>query len=425
MIGPVPHPTSPARAAAPTPILFVHHAGIDWVRGSTRCLLDLLTHIDRARFAPVVWCNQPTIRAAVEAIDVPVYAARFWEGCHPLRPDRTWVNDTLAIIRRHGIRLVHTDEFTQVGMLLRATRRTRIPLVAHLHQVPTPDERLYALLHQADLSVGTSRACIAGLLQDGVPEARTAVIYNAVDPERLSRGDATRLRTTLGIPADAVVVSQVGSLIHRKAVDITLHALAACRAREQIHLLLCGDGPERGALEALAGRLGLGPRTHFLGECAAAGAILRDVSDIMVAPSREESFGLTLTEAGLFGVATIASRIAPHVEVLGDDAGLLVAPEDVGGFAAALDRLASEEKLRKQLGQAAQARVESMFLVRRYVHDFEETYRRLLEARPETYSWARATLWPREYYRWLRAAALRRLHRTRRVASRPMASDAN
>ncbi|MGL6500473.1 hypothetical protein ACSZOJ_19715 [Aeromonas dhakensis] len=34
-----------------TPILLVHY-GENWIRGSERCLLDLLAHLDRSRFAP-------------------------------------------------------------------------------------------------------------------------------------------------------------------------------------------------------------------------------------------------------------------------------------------------------------------------------------------------------------------------------------
>jgi hypothetical protein len=173
------------------PILFAHYAGIDWIRGSTRCLLDLLTHIDRTRFAPVVLCNQPAILDAVRALDVPAHQARDWNSRHPLRPDRAWLSDARAMIAQYSIKLIHFDEFTQASVLLPAARRARIPLLSQLHQVPTPDERLWSLLHQVDMAVGTTRACVTGLIADGFPADRTRVIYNAVDPQRLSKGESS------------------------------------------------------------------------------------------------------------------------------------------------------------------------------------------------------------------------------------------
>jgi len=392
------------------PILFVHHAGINWIRGSTRCLLDLLTHIDRTRFAPVVLCNQPVILEAVRGLDVPAHEARDWLSPHPFRPDWQWLADLKALIERHRIRLIHSDEFTQASVLAPAARRARIPLLSQLHQVPTPDERLWSLLHQVDLAVGTTRACVTGLLEDGFPSNRAIVIYNGVDPIRLAQGDATRLRDELGIPPDAVVLTLVGSLIHRKAVDIALRAFAALRTRTHSHLLLCGSGPDRAALETLAAALGVQNRTTFLGECSQAGAVLRDATDVLLAPSRDESFGLTLAEAGLFGIPSVASDIAAHQEVVGEDAGLIVPVEDVAAMAGALDRIVTDQALRRRLGEGARRRVTSMFLITRYVREFENTYAGLIARPSREYGW-RSVRWPHAYSDWIRRAAGRRLGR--------------
>lgn len=401
----------------PAPVLFVHHAAFDWIRGSTRCLLDLLTYIDRTRFSPVVWSNQPTILDAVRALGVPVRRAPHWNGCHPLRPSRSWISETGALVREHGIRLIHADEFTQASVLVPAARRAQIPVVAQLHQVPTRDERLWSLLHQVDFVVGTTRACITGLLEDGFPSRRASVIYNGVDPARLSKGDATALRPSLGIAPDEVVVAVVGSLIHRKAVDVALHAFRALPASlPPTRLLVCGSGPDSSALQGLAHTLGIGARVHFLGECDDIGAVLRDAADILLAPSRDESFGLTLAEAGLFGVPAVASRIAAHEEVVGEGTGLLVTPEDSAGFADALARVAADRVFRAQLGGAARRRVETMFLVDRYVREFQDLYARLMAASPAAYGWLRGARWPHAYNQWVRDALERRVRRSQHPA---------
>jgi glycosyltransferase involved in cell wall biosynthesis len=413
---------SPASAVAAAPILFVHHAGINWIRGSTRCLLDLLTHIDRGRFRPVVLCNQPVILDAVRALDVEAHQARDWNSPHPLRPDRQYLADVNAAIDRHRIRLIHSDEFTQASVLLPAARRARIPLLSQLHQVPTRDERLWSLLHQVDLAVGTTRACVTGLLEDGFPPDRAIVVYNGVDPVRLGQGDATRLRAELRIPPGAVVVTLVGSLIHRKAVDVALHAMARLRTSADVRLLLAGSGPERTALERLAASLGVQDRTTFLGECAQAGAVLRDATDVLVAPSRDESFGLTLAEAGLFGIPAVASDIPAHQEVVGEDGGVLFPVEDAGAMAAALDRIAGDQVLRKRLGEGARRRVTSMFLIDRYVREFEAKYTSLMARPASQYGW-RSVRWTRAYSAWIREALARRLGRAENPGLEPRAGS--
>jgi glycosyltransferase involved in cell wall biosynthesis len=399
----------------------VHHAGLNWIRGSTRCLLDLLTHIDRSRFRPIVWCNQPVILDAVAALGVEVREAPYWNSCHPLRPDMSWVRAARALIDEFGIRLVHLDDFTQAVVLVPAARRARSPVVAQLHQVPTADERRWSWLHQVDLVVGTTRACVTGLLEDGFPAARALVIYNGVDPDRLSQGDATGLRAELGIPRHDLTLTVVASLIHRKAIDVALEAFSLLRTQdERPHLLLCGDGPERRALELQAQALRVNRYVHFLGERLDAGAVLRDATDILLAPSRDESFGLTLAEAGLFGIPVAASAIDAHREVLGDgEAGMLVPPDDPARLADALVTLCSRPDLRARMGEACRRRVERLFLIDRYVHDFEGLYTRLVNKSPATYGWLRASRWPHTYSEWLREAVEHRLAAALRRAGAP------
>ena len=98
------------------PILFTHF-GDDWIRGSERCLLDLLSHLDRSRFTPVVWCNSPRLAAALAALNAPlvVQLSSFpllfgwqapradWRGYRRLK------REGRALIRREQIQLLHAN----------------------------------------------------------------------------------------------------------------------------------------------------------------------------------------------------------------------------------------------------------------------------------------------------------------------------
>ena len=405
---------------APAAILFVHHAGLNWVRGATRCLLDHLRYIDRSRFQPIVWCNQPATIEAVTALGIPVHPAPYWNGAHPLRPEIGWMREAWKLIRTHRVRLIHADEFAQAAVLVPVARSARIPVLAQLHQVPPLDERLWSYLHQVDFVVGSTQACVAGLIDDGYPAGRTQVISNGVDPARLAAGDARRLRADLGIGERDVVITTVTSFLPHKAVDVTLRAFALLRERrDDCRVLICGDGPDRAALEAEARALNVTSSVFFLGDRTDVGAILRDATDVLLTTSRDESFGLTLAEAGVFGVPIVASAIPAHREVLGDgQAGVLVETGNATDAADALLRLANDPALRREYGERIRARVNEMFVIDRYVQTFRDTYTQLLAQPAGEFGWIHGTRWPRAYSAWVRRAIRRRVARLLPQSSR-------
>src|SRR5947209_17729940 len=61
---------------SPVPILITHY-GADWIRGSETLLLDLLHHLDAAKFKPIVWCNGKAMQQAVAALVCTVYRSNF------------------------------------------------------------------------------------------------------------------------------------------------------------------------------------------------------------------------------------------------------------------------------------------------------------------------------------------------------------
>lgn len=386
--------TTRARTS-PASILFVH-SGEDWIRGSERCLLDLVAHLDRTRFAPVVCCNSPTLADAARRAGVPAYQVHGWESARHWGASLTEISLIRRLINRHRVRVVHTNDTDPIKAVLPAARFAQVPVVAHLHITIGAEERRWSMLHHVTMAVGVSRAAVEGLFDDGFPESRVAVVYNGVDPDRLEQGDARGLRSALRIPETAVVFTALGSLIPRKGADLTLEGFAQLAARQpECHLLFCGSGPEHGPLLDRARALALSERVHFLGDRRDAGAILRDVTDVLVSASRQEAFPLNILEAAYFGRPIVASDIAPHREFLGDGLpGLLFASENTGSLADALECLTADVALRARLGAAGMARVRSSHLVSHVVRQFEELYSSLLRRPPREFGWMNGTLWP-------------------------------
>ena len=159
---------------APIPILFTHY-GEDWIRGSERCLLDLLAHLDPGRFRPVVWCNAPSLEREVARLGLPVHRSRFsilfnWERPRwDLRGYLHQVAEGRRLVRHYGIRVLHCNGGAPAQWLVPVGCFEHRPVLVHLHAPYVERDRFLLLLHQATLAVGVTQGCLQGLLMDGMP----------------------------------------------------------------------------------------------------------------------------------------------------------------------------------------------------------------------------------------------------------------
>ena len=131
---------------------------------------------------------------------------------------------------------------------------------------------------------------------------------------------------------DATDVLYVGELRQAKGVDTLLEALA--RTGASTTATLVGSGPDREALIALAGRLGLAERVSFPGPLPVAQAFAR--GRLMVAPSRAESMPYIVLETLAAQKPLLTTHVGGVPEIFGPFRDRLLAPNDVAGFAAAI-----------------------------------------------------------------------------------------
>lgn len=398
----------PVSGVRRSPILFVHY-GEDWIRGSERCLLDLLEHIDRTKYSPVVWCNARVMQDAVGELDVPVYRDRFSILFDWTRP-RFDIANFLKLIRkgqalvdRHGINLIHANSGAPVQWMTPVARSARIPIVSHLHANYNLHDRSLMGLHFPTIAVGVSHIVLEGLLRDGMDRNRSRVIYNAVDIQRLESHTDTHGVPVVDIPNEALAVVTIGSLIHRKGFDLLLEAFAQVARTQDNHvqLLIAGEGPKRDDLQRQAEDLRIDDRVSFLGERDDVGALLSHVADIAVCSSRAEAFGLTILEALACGVPVVSTRVPGAELAVGDkEAGIIVPCEDVAALAQGITCLLQDPEMRRAMGKKGRERIRDHFSVERYVRDFEALYAELLG-------------WPGQQFEWtgpsMGAQPLRRL----------------
>jgi glycosyltransferase involved in cell wall biosynthesis len=157
----------------------------------------------------------------------------------------------------------------------------------------------------------------------------------------------------------------VGVLSRHKGQDLLVEALAQLGDLDW-HCVLAGpldrDPDFVEQLQARITRLGYDHRVRLTGVLT--GAVLSDAyttADLLVAPSRSESYGMTVTEALAHGLPVIAAAVGGLPEALGSTAdgtrpGQLVPPGDPDALAAAIGGWLGDEHHRHRLRAAARQR---------------------------------------------------------------------
>lgn len=188
------------------------------------------------------------------------------------------------------------------------------------------------------------------------------------------------VRAALGLGEEDEVVTTVGSLTVQKAQQDLLEAFARVRAaRPAARLLIAGDGPLRGALEARTRALGLEGVVTFAGPREDV-ADLMEACDVFVLSSVREGLPITLLEAMRAGRAAVVTRVGGMPEAIEDGvSGRIVPAGDPRALADALAGLLADPARRAAMGAAAARRWAGRFTAARMVTETERLYR---EAQP-------------------------------------------
>jgi N-acetyl-alpha-D-glucosaminyl L-malate synthase BshA len=164
----------------------------------------------------------------------------------------------------------------------------------------------------------------------------------------------------------------------KRLLDV-VRIFAGVRRVRPATLLLVGDGPDRGAAEQEADRLGLAGDVRFIGKVEDIADLMR-CADLFLLPSETESFGLAALEAMACGVPVVATRVGGLPEVVVDGASGALRPlGDIAALTtAALDIVNDDATLARM--RAAAVRRAAEFSADRIVPRYERVYEDVLRA---------------------------------------------
>ena len=272
-------------------------------------------------------------------------------------------------LRRHAVDFdvahLHACHNLPTALAARALRRAGVPYVMQPNGTAARIEQrraakwlfdfLFArhLLRDAASVVAVSEWERRQLEAAGVGPARCRIVPNPLAPAPAPMPPGA-FRRRLGLTADPMVLF-LGVLSPRKHPAVLAEAVAALAPRP---VQLVFAGADRGAATAArraAHRLGIAPRTHFVGVLPGADRFdaLAD-ADVAVYASSDEAFGLSALEALQAGTPVVVGGEGGCGEIIAAvGGGTLVGPGDPRPLAAALDELIRDLPAWKAAARAA------------------------------------------------------------------------
>lgn len=282
--------------------------------------------------------------------------------------------------------LLHTHEFKSDLLGWLAARSVGRPWIATDHHLATEDDWRLRLFGMADrMALPRARAVIvpshsqAQRLARYVPRQKIHVVYHGIDAAAFAASAAigrARLRSQYGVGEAQPVVSVFGRLEPVKGhSDLLQAARIMLASRPDLRFWIVGEGSLEASLQQQARQLGIAAAVHFLGYQRDVASLMA-ASDVVLLPSRHESFGIVLIEAMSLGKPIVATTVGSIPEVVSDGVqGYLAPPGHVEELSRQVLRLATNPSQAERLGQAGRERVQQAFTVHQMVERMATIYR--------------------------------------------------
>jgi glycosyltransferase involved in cell wall biosynthesis len=290
------------------------------------------------------------------------------------------------LLARHRVDVVNTHSSTDswlaaLGLRLFWIGKERPPALVRTRHISAavpnraPTRWLYTRATAEIVTTGESIR--QQLIRDiGVSPARVTSIPTGIDPAQFDPGDRQGARRMLQLPQSVPLVGIAATLRSWKGHRFLVEAMTLLAHREA-QLLIIGEGPQRGALEAQIAELELGSRVRLVGNQNDVAPWLRAL-DVFALPSyANEGVPQALMQAMLVGVPCVTTDAGAIGEIaIHDVTALVVAKQNAIALAAGIDRLLGNAALASRLAWSARERAQAKFGFDAMLDEMEGVFRR-------------------------------------------------
>lgn len=286
------------------------------------------------------------------------------------------------LIKRLKPDIIHTHQFASDFYGTIGSLGLRIPVVSHLHnpQMESFSRRLMKFI----LSIFFIKAFIAvieekaDLLRKWFPSAKVFVLHNAINPSKLLKTKTRRdILDELKIADGSFIIGSVGRFSIEKGYDLLIEAFSlVIKNKNNVVLLLVGDGPEMKKLRGLSKTLGIEDKVIFTGFTKNI-ANVSSIFNVFVISSRIDSFPIVSIEAMYLEIPVIITDKLSSKDVL--SASALVVPCSADGIKEGIINLYKNAELRKSMSIKGLKMVKDNFLMENYVVKLETIYNSIIK----------------------------------------------
>lgn len=354
------------------------------VRGGAEKQLTLLaTHLPREQFEVHVCAltSGGPLEASLAAEEVPYTIL-----------GKSWKIDPAAFARlkRHIQRLapdlVHTWLFAANSYGRQAASSARVRHLVAGERCVDRWKLWYELAidrylaRRTERIVANSSAVRDFYVSHGLPAEKFVVIPNGIPPfSPAGLTSRESLLESIGVPPDARIIGAIGRLWPQKRVKDLIWAADLLKCiRNDVYLLIMGEGPQRWRLERFRDQVQIRDRVLFLGQRDDVPAWVEHFDCLWLA-SGYEGQSNAIMEAMSAAVPVVASDIPGNRDlVVHGETGFLVPLGDRAEFARRTNQLLKDGQLAQRLGRAGQQRMRSQFSIEQMVRRHAELYQSLV-----------------------------------------------
>lgn len=363
----------------------VLHIVWNLIRGGTegqcaRVALELARQGVRQRVA--VFRREGHFLERVEAVCGPVYDV----GIRRMLTLQTALRlKALAeFIRREKIDVVHAWDADAAIFGSFAASSANVPLITSRRDLGQiyPAHKLW-LMRRADRRaravVVNAEAIREVLRNENVPNEKIVRLQNVLDVDESDRLSVQPIPESL---PPGRLVGMVARLDPEKDAATFLRAAApVAQKNNDVGFVIAGDGPERGALEALATNLGVRDRVVFLGDITYVPALVKRLTVGVLVPSANEGLSNTILEYMAGRLPVVATDCGGNKELVEDgQSGFITPPGDASAVSNCIQRLLDEPALARAMGDVGRKTVERYHRPEIVAAGYLELYRRVAKS---------------------------------------------
>ncbi len=357
--------------------------------GVERRRLSLAKHLDKFRFEQKIICNAhrgnliEEIRAeGVEVFEIGNLTSPFQWAQH---------KKVQKIIEEYRPDIIHGAVFEGVTMAAINGWIKKANIII-LEETSDPKNRswkgnllmkLFSIV--ANKVVGVSESVTEEYLKGKLKlsNAKAITINNGVAlPREVSSKEIAEAKKNWGIAENDFVIGSTGRMLHdshKRFSDLIKAFAKFSEKKENVILLLVGNGPEKSGYEKLVEELSISNKVIFAGYQSDV-TLFYKIMDVFSLVSAREAFGLVLAEAMLNKLPVVATKVGGMKYIVDDnETGFLINPFQVDEIAEKFEMLYQNPQWGKQLGAKGFEKAMKEYTEEKYVEKVEKLYLELIK----------------------------------------------